>query len=108
MLYPPFCDLCVVGFVSSIHVKAKEGAERFVELIKAKKPEENNIPLRVLGPSPMNVVKIGGKYRYRLIIKCRNDKAFRNMMNELLRQFMQDKNNKDTTVYADLNDVGTM
>ena len=108
MLYPPFCDLCVVGFVSSVHQKAKEGADRFVELIRSQNPEKNNIPLRVLGPSPMNVVKVNGKYRYRLIIKCRNDKAFRNMMSQLLRQFMQDKLNKDVSIYADLNDVGNM
>ncbi len=108
MLYPPFCDLCVVGFVSVSHLKAKEGAERFVEMIKSKNPEEAGIPLRVLGPSPMNVVKIGGKYRYRLIIKCRNDKAFRTMLTTLLKEFMSDKINKDVTAYADLNDVGNM
>ncbi|MEE1279355.1 MAG: primosomal protein N' [Oscillospiraceae bacterium] len=108
MLYPPFCDLCVVGFVSASHSKAKEGADRFVEMIKSKNPQDAKIPLRVLGPSPMNVVKIGGKYRYRLIIKCRNDKTFRAMLTELLKEFMSDKINKDVTVYADLNDVGNM
>ena len=108
MLYPPFCDLCVVGFVSASHQKAKEGADRFVNMIKAKKPEAAGIPLRVLGPSPMNVVKVGGKYRYRLIIKCRNDKSFRDMLMQLLKEFMSDKINKDVTVYADLNDVGNM
>lgn len=108
MLYPPFCDLCVVGFVSSSHAQAQKGAERFVEMIKEKKPEDMGIPLRVLGPSPMNVVKVSGKYRYRLIIKCKNNKAFRTMLMELLKSFMNMRENKDVTVYADLNDVGNM
>ncbi len=108
MLYPPFCDLCVVGFVSKSHEEAKEGANRFVGLIKKCEPEKLEIPLRVLGPSPMNVVKISGKYRYRLIIKCRNDKKFRRLMHALLKEFMSNKINKSVTAYADLNDVGSM
>jgi len=108
MLYPPFCDLCVVGFVSSSHKSAEEGAKRFVALIKESNLQERGIPIRVLGPSPMNVVKVGGKYRYRLIIKCRNDKSFRSLMMRWLKAFQNNRLNKDIMVYADLNDVGNM
>jgi len=108
MLYPPFCDLCVVGFVSGSHKGAEQGAQRFVELIKNSELEERGIPLRVLGPSPMNVVKVSGKYRYRLILKCRNDKQFRAFMMRWLKAFQNNRLNKDITVYADLNDVGNM
>ena len=108
MLYPPFCDLCVVGFVSCSHKNAQAGAKRFVELIKESNLEEQGVPIRVLGPSPMNVVKVGGKYRYRLIIKCRNDKTFRAFMLRWLKAFQNNRLNRDVTVYADLNDVGNL
>ena len=108
MLYPPFCDLCVVGFVSGSHKNAEAGAKRFVELIKESNLEESGVPIRVLGPSPMNVVKVSGKYRYRLIIKCRNDKTFRAFMLRWLKAFQNNKLNRDVTVYADLNDVGNL
>ena len=108
MLYPPFCDLCVVGFVSASHQGAKNAAERFVKQIKDAKPEDFSIPLRVLGPSPMNVVKTGGKYRYRLIIKCKNNKQFRAFMLRLIKGFQVNRLNRDVSVYVDLNDVSTM
>lgn len=108
MLYPPFCDLCVVGFVSSQHERTKKAAENFVNMIKNKNPEEQSIPLRVLGPSPMNVVKVGGKYRYRLIIKCKNNKKFRNFLRDLLIEFQTNSFNKGISVYADLNEVSGM
>lgn len=108
MLYPPFCDICVVGFVSNNHDDAKRGANDFVEMLKAQNPEQKDIPLRVLGPSPMGVVKVFGKYRYKLIIKCKNNKQFRSMMSELLKQFAKDSKNKNITAYADLNNVGNM
>ena len=108
MLYPPFCDLCVVGFVSPSHKNAEAGARRFVQLIKESNLEEQGVPIRVLGPSPMNVVKVGGKYRYRLIIKCRNDKTFRAFMLRWLKAFQNNRLNRDVTVYADLNDVGNL
>jgi primosomal protein N' (replication factor Y) len=108
MLYPPFCDLCIVGFVSPSHKKAEEGAKRFLELIRDSNLEEKGIPIRVLGPSPMNVVKMGGKYRYKLIIKCRNDKKFRVHMMRWLKAFQVNRLNRDVSVYADLNDVAGM
>lgn len=108
MLYPPFCDLCVVGFVSNSHKAASQGAARFLELIKNSGLDEKGVPIRVLGPSPMNVVKIGGKYRYRLIIKCKNNREFRGFMLRWLKAFQNNRLNKDVSVYADLNDVGNL
>lgn len=108
MLYPPFCDLCTVGFVSQNHDEAKKGALKFIEQIKMQEPDKKGIPLRVLGPSAMNVVKIGGKYRYRLIIKCKNNRSFRELILNALKDFQLDKANKNITAYADLNNIGNM
>ncbi len=108
MLYPPFCDLCVVGFVSARRQAAQQGAERFVEAIVRQAAGDTALPLRVLGPSPMNVIKIGGKYRYRLIIKCRGDRHFYDFMHELLCAFQRDRENRDVTVFADINEVAAL
>ena len=78
-------------------------------MIKNKMQSENiNIPIRVLGPSPMNVVKVSGKYRYRLIIKCKNDKKFRSFLSELLKEFLKDPKNKNVAAFADMNYIGSM
>ena len=38
------------------------------------------MPIRVLGPSKCTFEKINGKFRYRIIIKCRNNSAFRSFI----------------------------
>ena len=53
----------------------------------------------ILGPSPASVPRVNGKYRYRMIIKCRAGKRFR----ELLRRALDIKLTKDATVSADMN-----
>ncbi|MBQ9936786.1 MAG: primosomal protein N' [Oscillospiraceae bacterium] len=109
MLYPPFCDICVVVFSGLERSKVDSGSKQFVEMIKNKMQSENiNIPIRVLGPSPMNVVKVSGKYRYRLIIKCKNDKKFRSFLSELLKEFLKDPKNKNVAAFADMNYIGSM
>jgi primosomal protein N' (replication factor Y) len=62
----------------------------------------SEIKIIVLGPVTPRIAKIGGKYRGRIIIKCKNDKNFRAMISELLKEFAKDK--KDTVnIFADIN-----
>ena len=57
----------------------------------------------VLGPMPPRIAKLSNKFRYRLIVKCRNTKGFRSMIETLLTQFPKDARFREVTVYADLN-----
>ena len=59
--------------------------------------------LIVLGPLPARVPRVNKKYRYRLIIKCRNTKGFRSMISEILKDFYGDSKFSDVSVYADMN-----
>lgn len=47
--------------------------------------------------------RVNKKYRYRLIIKCRNTKGFRSMISEILKDFYGDSKFSDVSVYADMN-----
>ncbi|MBR6548817.1 MAG: primosomal protein N' [Clostridia bacterium] len=107
MEYPPYCDICVVGFVGSDHQKTKQASLQMLNLIKqAVGGPHNTVGLKILGPSPAQVVKVGGKYRYRMIIKCKNNKAFRRMLAEVLQQFGTLKGLGGVTAYADMNPEG--
>ena len=66
------------------------------------KNEFVDIPLRVLGPSQAAVFKVSNKYRYKLILKCRNDNRFRDMINRMLVQFSSIREFSSVTVYADM------
>lgn len=106
MLYPPFVNICLVGFVGADRTKTQKSAEHFLELLKEialkKYP---NMPLRVLGPSTALVSKVSNKYRYKIIIKCKNGKDFRSMMSELLTSFKKATYGKDVAVYADMHPI---
>ena len=104
MLYPPFADICLIGFVGenqAVTLKAaKEFLKSFISLAKSQYP---SLPLRILGPSPALVVKVSNKFRYKLIVKCKNNREFRKMLAELLIGFGKNKEFSSVTAYADMN-----
>ncbi len=104
MLYPPFAEICMVGFVSDNHAAVIRSSKSFMnDLVSRAKAQYSDIPLRLLGPSPAAIAKISNKYRYKIIIKCRNDKRFRSLLSQTLLQYNSNKENKNTTVYIDMN-----
>lgn len=104
MLYPPFADFCVVGFSGLREALVREAAFVFLESLReAADRQEPRLPIRVLAPSSALVAKVSNKYRYRLMIKCRNNRAFRSMMAELLRGFQRKRGYAEVSVFADMN-----
>ncbi len=101
LLYPPFVDLLVVGFVGGQEGQVKEAAGRFLRLFSQLAAEEySGLPLRVLRPSPAAVAKVGGKYRYKLIIKCRSTPPLRELAARSLTAFAALREFKAVTAYA--------
>ncbi len=109
MQYPPYCDICLVGFVGISEEKTRFSSHVMLDLIK-KEVQTNhpNLPLKILGPSPAQVVRVGGKFRYRMLIKCKNTKEFRAMMASCLEQFGVAKSLGGTTAFVDMNPEGIL
>ena len=104
MLYPPFADICMVGFVSDNHISVLKSSNDFRKrLVDKAKAAYSDIPLRVLGPSPASIAKVSNKYRFKLIVKCRNSRRFRKLLSETLLEYNSIKENKNTTAYIDMN-----
>lgn len=104
MVYPPYCDICSLMFMSENYMKCNTSASRFLEQIKSAVGEEySDVKLNVLGPLQPKVAKINNKYRNVITIKCKNNKRFRSMISSLLIAFMKDKLNSGVTVTADIN-----
>ena len=103
MLYPPFADICVIAFIGTDQKKTKEASEFFTKnLTDLAKSSYSEQPLRVLGPSPAMVSRINNKFRYRLIIKFKNNRRFREMLSILLTDFGKNRTYSDITAYADI------
>ncbi len=107
MEYPPFCDICVVGFSGLQHEKTKDAAFKMADIIKTLvQTKYPSLPIKMLGPSPAQVVKVGGKYRYRIILKCKNNKPLREMLATALMQFGNQKGLGGVSAFADMNPEG--
>ena len=103
MLYPPFTDICVVAFIGKDMEKTRTASQHFADSLAAlAKAEYSELPMRVMGPSAALVAKINNKYRYRLIIRFRNTKRFREMLSRLLVDFGKNRQFTDITAYADI------
>ena len=105
-LYPPFCGLCVIGFAGAKEIEVARVAARFAALLGQQAAKQPDLPLRVLGPTPGSIEKINDTYRYKLTIKCRNDRRFRDLVRSTLERYEQEKLPSKATVAVDLHSDG--
>ena len=104
MLYPPFSDIFVIGFVGVVEQKVRNASNSFLKMLSVfAQSDYPDQPMRVLSPSAALIGKVNNKYRYKLIIKCRNNKRFREMISHLLIQFAGNREFSSVTVFADVN-----
>ncbi|MBR3909066.1 MAG: primosomal protein N' [Clostridia bacterium] len=100
MIFPPFCDICMIYVQSSDSVIAAQTInEVFANIKRATSEQYSDIKVIVLGPAPATVPKVNNKYRYRLIIKTKNTSRFR----EMIRNATDIKLKKDTYIGVDIN-----
>ena len=105
-LYPPFCGLCVIGFAGAKEIEVALAAARFSALLGQEAAKQPDLPLRVLGPTPGSIEKINDTYRYKLTVKCRNDRRFRDLVRSTLERYEQEKLPSKATVAVDLHSDG--
>lgn len=103
MVYPPFADLLLIGFLGEDKANTIDCSNAFVTRLRQLcENEYKDLPIRALGPSPALVSKVNNKYRYKIIIKSRNCFKLRELMSTLLREFGKDRRYHNVTVYVDL------
>ena len=100
MIYPPFCDICVVSAQSLSREKAEKTInDIFTNIKKLIENEYKTVKVIILGPSVAAIARVNNKYRFRMIIKCKNNAEFRKM----LRAALDGKSGDQTTVSVDMN-----
>jgi len=57
----------------------------------------------ILGPAPYPVVRVAGKYRYKLILRCLPDREVRSAVSKILVHSNTQKEFRGVSVYADMN-----
>ena len=102
---PPFGDQAVVTFTGQEETRVLRGAMKFRDSLSAclKQPEYRQEVCTILGPAPCTVMKINYNFRYRLTLRCKMTRPLRFLIAHLLRQFAQDKENRNISAFIDVN-----
>ena len=103
--YPPFADLFTItvsgGEEGAVLRSAAAVRERLRELCAA--PAIASTGPEVLGPAPAPILKLNNRYRYRCLLVGRNDKATREAVSWLLKEFANDRVNRGLNIFVDCN-----
>ncbi len=104
MIYPPYCDLCVIALSAPGEGNVKMAAREFFRIFKDKLQNEySGEKVMVLGPAPPKISKISNNYRERIIVKCKNSSRFRRLITDCLKEFSTNKTYNKITIFADMN-----
>lgn len=103
-LQPPFCDLLVVSFSGVDVKKAKKSAEEFHKILKDKiLMADNSLPIVLFNVTEAGIFRLNGKYRYRIIVKCKNNKKFRDLIRSAVSEASKKNILKNNTITIDIN-----
>ncbi len=104
MRYPPYADIFLFGFVGTDEAQVRQACRGLLALLRrAATTEYADLPIIALDPTPASVLRVAGKYRYKLLIKTKNTARMRALVRDLLRTFHDNPHHRQVTVYADVN-----
>lgn len=104
MHYPPYADLFLFGFTGLQEQRVRQASRRMLELLRsAAMGGHSDLPMIALDPTPAAVVRVAGKYRYKMLVKARNTKPMRDLVRELMHTLNSDPAARGVTVYVDIN-----
>jgi len=98
---PPFSDLysiTAVGQNESTVLRCINAAKRILT-----KELQDRADIRILGPAPLNVVRVNNSFRYRLTLACKEEKMIRELISNVIIYCNTEKEFKGVTVFGDIN-----
>ena len=86
--FPPYCDIVTVTFTSDSEGDVVNAAQAFgKDFDMIAKSSFKDVRMIVYGPFKAGIYKLVGKYRMRYIIKCRNNRRLRMLINKAYTEF---------------------
>lgn len=103
--YPPFADLFTVTVSGTEEGRVLRATVSVRETLRqlCRRPELAAGEPEVLGPAPAPVVKVNNRFRYRCTLVGKNDKATREMLAWLQKDFAKDSANRGMNLFVDHN-----
>ena len=103
--YPPFADLftfTISGTDEGAALRAAAGVRELLRQLFAA-PELAATEPEILGPAPAPVLKLNNRFRYRVLLVGKNDKATRARVSWILQNFGRDRANRGLNIFVDCN-----
>ena len=106
LVFPPFCDIAALTLSSEDETALVSAANALVSQLK-KKSEESypSLPFSLYGPMEAQTYKVGGRFRLRILLKCRLTAESRRFLSEILSEFPALERSAGITLSVDLNPV---
>jgi len=102
--FPPFCDIVQLTLTSENEEKLKASSEKLLsESVGLADREYKTQPMMIFGPFEAQTYKVSGKYRMRMVVKCRLNRDTREYFSRLLCMFATER---DVSLSIDFNPVG--
>ena len=106
LVFPPFCDIAALTVASEDETALIAAANTLAAHMKKKaEADYPAMPLSVYGPMESQPYKVGGRFRLRLVLKCRLAAASRRFLSEILSEFPTLEKSGGVTLSIDLNPV---
>lgn len=106
LLFPPFCDIALVGFTSEDEQHLQTAVQAYYEnLNKLREGEYKDLAMVVFGPFEAPIYKLNDRYRMRFVMKIKNNRRQR----EFLRKVMASLDGrilKKVQILVDINPAG--
>ncbi len=101
--YPPYCDIYHIAFSGEDEAKTRGASEFFVNHLSNVFKNEQSHSIIMTPAMPAPVSRIGGKYRYRTLIKCRDNAHLRAILAQAYTALLGSKAYDGVTCAIDLN-----
>ena len=103
MVFPPFCDICVINIISEFENEANATANKTGEALRGRmNGEYKDVKAVIFGAFPAAVYRVNRYFRMRFIIKCKMNKRTKEMLASVLTE-IQKQTTKKVTVNIDVN-----
>ena len=100
---PPYGDIAHITFTGENEGAVLRGAAMFRDSLGQWLEQSGAGEFALLGPAPCPVMKINYNFRYRLTLRCSVTRPVRQMLAQLLRLFLQDKQHRGVNAWVDVN-----
>lgn len=100
---PPFADMFSITASGTDEAQVLRCCSAIRDILCSEMQDSQNC--RVLGPAPMPVVRVNNRFRYRVTLSCKADKASRSIVSRIIVFCNTSREFRGVSVYADINPV---